>query len=147
MARRGVRLNRGAFDRYVRAQVEARAQAALRAYQAFPRELDSPDNPFEPSPGPRRHTVSRTTTGVRIEVQSPGAEFLEHGNGDEPITGNPLLWLLLKRAGAQNLSPGARAFVRTGKDGRDYLVIREVQPYEGRNLLWRSVAIAFGLRV
>lgn len=146
MARRRTQLKRGALQRYVRDQVQARAQVALRTYAATPREMDNPSNPFEPSAGPRRSGVQRIASGLRIFVESPGAEFLENGNGSQPIQGNPLLWLLLKRSGIDSLSADARAFVRTGKDGRQYLVIREVQPYEGRHLLWRSVAAAFGFR-
>lgn len=143
-----VQINQRKLSSYVRGQATVRAQTALGLYRAYERQHQKANNPFAEGPGPRRSGIEALPNGIRIFVESPGAEFFEFGNDDagEFIEAKPgsRLWLQLKQQAVQRMiEKGAR--VQYGRDGRPYLVLKRVRTYEGRNALQKSVRVAFGL--
>lgn len=113
----------------LRAEIEARAHAALELWEAWPREQDAPGYTFEKTENPRPTLDVDIVGGAFVlTITGPQVEFFERGNapkdGSAKITPRHGRYMLVQRA-----------------DG-GVAELASVDPYEGTDAWLKSVRAA-----
>ncbi len=150
-------INQASLEAWIRREFTSRARRALRIYTRTPLVRDQAGYPFAQRPedssvrSAKAQSIRRIPGGVRIQVQSRGAPFLEAGNDSRGSSIEGRLALPLKG----NARGARRARGRGGKSGRvfidpntgrAFLMVQRVSTYRGRRQLERAVIQAFGVR-